>query len=263
MQLYVLRWRGGGLAESVHEPWAPTPAEKNALQQEIAAMPSWLEIPYGVGKYGYPTLKQFMEMAYYYHMLHLFTWGLIHKEAVWATNAALVKWVAVFHTATIAGTVFLFVAAAVLVAGIYWLLNPTTTIDIMRKEHLPRYIFTYGGRLWWADFIGKDSNGRPFYIICAVPQTSCGAVVPGVYVSGERVDRWELGAPYIQWWRKPFNYKEWRWHTFWVDYVGLASQVELGVYRLREPATDHYQAEAPPGYVPPGYLRFKGWFEIP
>ncbi|MBA7479877.1 hypothetical protein ES707_15318 [subsurface metagenome] len=263
MKLYVLRHRSGSLVSSLTKPWGPSEAEKAEVQEEIAAIPGWLEIPYGVGQSGYPTLKQFMEMAFYYHMLHVFTWGVVHSQAVMMTNAALAKWVALSHAAALAGTVFLAVVVLAVVLAIMWYLTPSAAGLVSGPVFPPRYIIAYRERLWWADFIGKDSEGRPYYVLCSPTGAVRMTERQNVWFGGQLLDFWTLGGSWVQRKHEFLNYKEWRWDEVFVDFVGYCYMSAEFVWCLKEPYIDKYAGAAPPGYVVPVPWRCKDWLVIP
>lgn len=263
MKLYVLRARHGVLVTSPRAPWFSTAEEKNKVQQEIAAIPGWLQIPYEVGKLGYPTLKEFLEMAYYFHMIRLFSWGLVHSQAVWSTNAALAAWIANIKIALALGVVFYLVVFPGVIMGVLWFFNPTHTESVWQDVFPPRYVFAYDRQLWWADFIGKDDDDRPYYIMCAYTGATRMTERRRVPYFGELLDMWQLGGSWLQWKHEFMHYQEWRWNTVFVDFLGVCHRVSEGVWRLQEGFSDSWQAEAPPGYVHPVPLRCKAWEEIP
>jgi len=263
MKLYVLRARYGSYVTAASAPKPPPPDEIEKLKIEFAAGPSWLQLPYLIGKPGYPTVPEAHWMALYFYIRAAYTWGLVHSEAAAYTNAQLAALVAKIQMATVAGYVFFVVLAVVVVAAVLWWL--ATHID----KHVSlgcwpfRYLFVYQEKVWYADFIGKDANGRPYYVACPSPGIFRMTERRGVSYGGFRCDAWDFAGSWVQSYSGLFVYKEWRWDTAFVDYIGPCEHTGPTTYALKEPAVDPYSAPAPPGYVVPPAQRCSLWSQIP
>ncbi|MBA7586274.1 hypothetical protein ES708_28271 [subsurface metagenome] len=151
----------------------------------------------------------------------------------------------------------------VILLGIVWYLNPSTTAWVGGWVFPIRYIIAYRERLWWADFIGKGSDGRPYFVLCSPTGALRMTERQNVRLSGELLDMWTLGGSWVQSYSSLLLYKEWRWDTVFVDFVGYCFMSGEYVWCLKEPYVDSWQSEAPPGYVHPPHLRCKAWGELP